>query len=103
MGKQKVPRGTQIKNFGNPWSKHFEVKKLYLFQVRYTAGPKKGFVIENLEEVQRRTGQLSGYSNAPPLPNNLSQVKPNVVVRVAPKTEGPMRPQQQGKFILYFC
>ena len=93
----------RLKILGTPKLNIFWWKKLYLFQVRYTAGPKKGFVIENLEEVQRRTGQLSGYSNAPPLPNNLNQVKPNVVVRVAPKAEGPMRPQQQGKFILYFC
>ena len=60
----------------------------FYFQVRYTAGPKKGFVIENLEEIQRRTGQLSGVSN-------VAIPKQNVVVKVAPRPV--VKQQQQGK------
>jgi hypothetical protein len=46
-------------------------------------------VIENLEEVQRRTGQLSGVSN-------VAIPKQNVVVKVAPRPVVKQQ-QQQGK------
>jgi len=48
-------------------------------------------VIENLEEVQRRTGQLSRVSN-------VAIPKQNVVVKVAPRpVVKQQQQQQQGK------
>ena len=47
-------------------------------------------MIENLEEVQRRTGQLSGVSNVVAV-----QPKQNVVVKVAPRPVVQQQQQQQ--------